>query len=185
MKALSKLAIVLGVLRQPGYKWLFLLIWFIVLSIFIWLTRLNLLAYIFTQAQLDLTGKLVFVAKSYLNLFVAGLSPLPFSIIVFSMVAAASFTLVAYLARQSGKLSPTGTAGGKAMGAMVLGHVLSCGTSLSIPLVSVFLGAGSFVGGSRALVYVAMGVAANMLGTWLMMRELSRAATRVASLSAA
>lgn len=178
----NTIAVTRTVLTRPGYMWLFLLIWFLVLSVFTWLTRLNLLAYIFTEAQLDPLGKLLFIIQSYLNLFATALSPLPFTIIVFSFVTAVSFTLVTFLARQGSKLSGSRASGGKAVGTMVLAHILSCGTSLTIPLVTALIGAGSFIGGSRAWVYISMGVVANLLGTWLMIRESKRAASRISSL---
>lgn len=161
------------------YSLYFLLIWFITVTVFIWLINLNLLSYIIGSPLLTVVGKAVFVIEAYLNYFRYLDNPVALSSIVFSFLVALNFTLIVYLWKQAKKRSASVGTNAGAFVAMVGSHCISCGTSLVAPLVTAFAGSGAFFSAERAFAGQAISTAANLLGIALVVWSIRSVSQRI------
>lgn len=164
---------------RPGYKWLVIKTWLIVLALFIWLPQINLLAYILFQAPLGFGDKLAFVWSNSVRIFSLLMNPLVFSMVVFSVLTAVSVALLIFMIRTSklmhsnyrmNKKSQVGVAT-----AAIGSHVLSCGGTLLIaPLFPALSGTNSVIGGTGANVNLWLGTGANVIGIALVLIAINR-----------
>lgn len=170
----NKLKTIFFVLSQPGYKTLLVLVWFLVITLFLWLPQLNLLAYIFTQAPIDTTSKLSFFFEYYGRVLSGISNPIIFSLITFSVLTALSIVLLVYLVRASRASSShfhgTGKAYSGVAAAAVGSHVLSCGgTLLLASLFPAFSGTSTIIGGSGVTINIWLSTTANLIGTGIVL----------------
>lgn len=102
-------AVTKRVLGQRPYLIRFLVIWFVTITIFIWLININLLAYILTLPVLDAPEKLGFIADAYVNYFRYMNNPVALSSVIFSLLVTLNFTLLLFLWREGKRRSTMAT----------------------------------------------------------------------------
>lgn len=163
-------AVIKGVLRRGYYFRYYLLIWFITVTIFIWLININLLAYIVSSPDLTATGKIGFIASAYVNYFKYLTNPTALTSVIFSLLVSINFTLILYLWKEAKLKNNTAGSNAGAFVAMIGSHCVSCGTSLFAPLVTAVAGSSTFLSAERANASLFLTTAANLLGialvTW-------------------
>ncbi len=163
-------------LRQPRYLLRFVFLWLIVLGIFLWINRINLLIYIFTQSPLSVVDKILFVMSAYLKALVYALNPIVFSTLVFSLLTSLNLVLLTVMVRlDSGVKRVSGSQAG-ALGAAAGSHILSCGGTLLLsPLFPALAGAGAVISeGPGVGINVVLATFANLIGIAIMIRSINK-----------
>lgn len=156
--------------------------WFVVLGLFLWINRLNLLFYFFSQTSISLAQKLGLFFGAYKNVFLYGANPLMASLIVFSLVTAVNLVLLVFLVRQ-GARTRQGKYQAGALSVAVGSHVLSCGgTLLLAPIFPALAGTGAIIGGTGTAINQGLGTIANVAGILLMVYSIRRTSRHVAPL---
>lgn len=179
MKLKTSWYVLRAMFDRPGYKWLVIKTWLIVLILFLWLPRINLLAYIFTQAPLSIGGKLGFVWDDFTRLLSSLTNPIILSMVTFSILTALSITLLIFLIRTSKRLHTDYRTNKKAQvgvaTAAIGSHILSCGgTLLLAPIFPALSGSSSILGGTGATVNLWLGTSANLAGILLVLIAINR-----------
>ena len=157
----------LKVLTDRKYFFVFLAVWFLTVTLFIWLINVNLLTFILSSTNLSTDAKLSFIASAYANYFRYFANPVALSSIIFSFLAAINFTLLIYLWREGSKQSNLRRLNSGAFVAMLGSHCISCGTSLVAPLVTALAGSGAFISAQRATTSLVIATLANLIGITL------------------
>ena len=176
-----------SILRLPGYKLLLALLWLLVLTLFLWLPQVNLLAYIFTQAPLNFGGKISFFLDYYVRVLSGIGNPIVLSMVVFSILTAISIVLLIFMVRTSKRLRVRHPGHNKAysgVAAAAFGsHVLSCGgTLLLASIFPAFSGASSILGGSGVTINLWMGTGANIIGISIVLYTINKLGKDIAGL---
>lgn len=156
----------LSVLRQ--HKLTFFITWFITLSFFLWVTKLNLLAYIFGQPSITPVGKVLFVLGAYVNYFTYIISPVALTSLIFTVLAAANITLLIHFTRNA-KRSGMVKGNTGALVALIGSHCLSCGGSLAAPLITALAGTGTYFSAERFATGQLLATGANLVGIILIL----------------
>lgn len=173
------------VLAKPAYFILFLVFWFLTVTVFIWLLNINLLSYILASPDLSSGAKLSFVTGAYANYFRYFTNPAALSSIVFSLLAAANFTLLFYLWRRGSRIANNAKLNSGALAAMLGSHCISCGTSLLAPVLTALTGSGgAFISAQRANTSLAIATLANLIGVALIVWSIRKVSTSIARLEA-
>ena len=161
--------LLLAILRLPGYKFLLLWLWLLVLTIFLWLPQLNLAAYIATQAPLDFGGKLNFFLEYYGRVLSGIGNPIVLTMLIFSILTATSILMLIFMIRTSRRMKVQHHSHSKAFSgvaaAAVGSHILSCGGTLLIASIfPAFSGTSAVLGGTGANVNLWLATTANIIG---------------------
>ena len=170
-----------------GYKWLVIRTWLVVLVLFLWLPRINLLSYILTQAPLSIGGKLGFIWDDLTRVVSSLTNPIVLSMVVFSVLTALSIALLIFMVRTSKRMNTNYHANKKSLGgvatAAIGSHVLSCGgTLLLAPLFPALSGSGSVLGGTGANINLWLGTSANLIGITLVLIAINRTSRDMAKM---
>lgn len=169
--------VIKAVLKQR--KGTFCLAWFITLSFFLWVTKVNLLAYILTQSGLNAAGKAIFILGAYVNFFSYIASPVALTSLIFSVLAAINITLLIYFAEGAQRTGAVkGNAG--ALVAVVGSHCLTCGGSLAAPIITALAGTGTYFSAERFATGQILASGANILGIVLMLYSIRGVVRRFA-----
>lgn len=151
--------------RRPYFRY-FLLLWFITISIFLWLVNINLLAYILGSPVLTPFGKIDFIFDIYLNFFKID-NPVNLSRAVFSLLLAINLTLLIFVWRAGKQRLGAVKSNSGALVAMVGSHCVACGTSIVVPLVTALAGSGAYFSAERFAATQLLATGANLLGVIL------------------
>lgn len=185
MKLIRQLLV--SILRLPSYELLFALLWLFVLTLFLWLPQISLLAYIVTQAPLTLGGKISFFMDYYTRVLSGIGNPIVLSMVIFSVLTALSIMLLIFMIRTSRRMDLRYQAHGKAYSgvaaAAVGSHILSCGgTLLLASIFPAFSGASAILGGSGVTINLWMGTGANLIGISIVLYTINKLTKDVASM---
>lgn len=166
----------LQLLRQPGFVVRLLVIWAAVLAVFLWINRINLLLYIFTQSPLPLVGKILFFLGVYPAVVVNISNPVVLSTVIFAFLTAMNLLLLAAMIRFDNQVKANRGVQAQALTAAAGSHILSCGGTLLLsPLFPALAGAGALVGGGPAVaVNIGLGTFANIIGILIMVRSINK-----------
>jgi hypothetical protein len=137
----------LQVIRLPEYLSVAILTSFFMAGLIIWSLNLDLLAYIFFQAPIDLFEKIRFFLNGYTSIVTNITNAQSSGIALFSILFGVNTALIIYVLRRRGlKAIPKKSGSGAFVLAIISGGCFACGTSLLAPLLAT-LGAtsGSFV----------------------------------------
>lgn len=161
--------LLLAILRLPGYKLLLLGVWFLILTLFLWLPQINLAAYILTQAPLDFVGKLSFFLDYYGRVLSGISNPTVLTMVIFSLLTTISILMLIFMIRTSKRIKLQYHSHGKAfsgVAAVAVGsHILSCGgTLLLASIFPAFSGTSAVLGGTGANVNLWLATTANVIG---------------------
>lgn len=183
----KKLYIILNVLKPLNYKLLLLLIWFLVITLFLWLPQVNLLAYIFTQAPMDTASKFGFFIEYYGRVLSGIGNPIILSLIIFSILTALSVVLLIYLIRNSKGSGSHYHGSGKAYSgvaaAAVGSHILSCGGTLFLAsLFPAFSSSSTIIGGSGVVINIWMSTVANLIGISIVLYTINKLSKAIAGI---
>lgn len=159
-------AVVWGVLRQR--KGTFILVWWLTLSFFLWVTKVNLLVYILSQSSLNQVNKLVFIIGVYVSLFTYIANPVALTSLIFSLLAATNITLLIHFAKLA-KQADVARVNAGALVAVIGSHCLSCGGSLVAPIIAAIAGTGTYLSAERFTAGQFLATGANILGIILML----------------
>ena len=166
------------VFRDKGYFGVLALSWVITLTLFLLISRSSVLAYVLLGGQFDAAGKLTFMAQIYTNFFAYIASPIVFTAFVFTALAALNVTLLVYMTRKmQRRVSGKGSLG--AAGAVIMSHVLSCGSSLLAPFFSALAGSSAYNDPGRLQVAAVFGVFLNLVGLVLILRSTAGVARHI------
>lgn len=170
----GNLQLIRAMFGLPGYKLLFFEVWLLVITLFLWLPQVNLLAYIFTQAPLGLTEKFSFFFGYYQRVLFTITNPTVLSMVIFTLLTALSVLLLVFLVRTSKRMNIKSKSNKKAqvgVAATAVGsHILSCGgTLLLAPLFPALSGTSAILGGSGATTNQWLGISANLTGIVLVL----------------
>jgi hypothetical protein len=166
------------VFRNRAYAWVLALAWLITLTLFLLISRSSVIVYMLLSNQFSVATKLSFMWSVYRNYFTYLASPIVFTAFVFTLLAALNITLLIYMARalqQRG--SRAGSAG--AAGAVIVSHVLSCGSSLLAPFFSALAGSSAYNDPGRYAVAAGFGTILNIVGLILILRSTSGVAAHI------
>lgn len=163
-------------LRRPRAVVLWLLIWAAVLAVFLWINRINLLLYIFSQSPLSFIGKVAFFFNIYPAVLANISNPVVASVVIFAGLTALNLLILLTMLRSD---KPSKTSRGvqtQALAAAAGSHILSCGGALLLsPLFPALSGASSLVGGGPGVaINVGLGTFANLIGSMIMIRSINK-----------
>ena len=175
----TEYAVTKRVLAQRPYLVRFLLLWFATVTTFIWLININLLAYILSSPVLSGSGKVAFIASTYVNFFKYLDNPVALSSAVFSLLVALNFTLLLFLWKEGKRRKIMSTSNAGAFAAMIGSHCISCGTSLVAPLITAVAGPSAYFSAERATTGLLFATAANVLGIALVLWSIHQVAKRI------
>lgn len=180
-------ALIISILKLPGYKMLLVVLIFIALTLFLWFPQMNLFYYIIAQAPLSLLGKIDFIVNYYPRVLTNITSPIVFSMIVFSILTAISILLLIFMIRTSNKMHTHQKMHGgiySGVAAVAVGaHVLSCGGTLL--LASVFpaiAGASTILGGRGVTINTWLSTGANIIGIAIVIYLISKLVREIVSM---
>lgn len=169
------------VLRNKRYLLYFFLLWFVTVTVFIWLININLLAYVLNSPDLTTTVKIGFISSSYVNYFKYLNNPVALSSVIFSVLVAVNFTLLIFLWKEGKQRSNLARSNAGAFAAMIGSHCISCGTSLVAPLITAFAGSGAFLSAERATTSIVIATGANILGIIIILWSIKGVVKRIRS----
>lgn len=176
-----------SIVYLPGYKLLLALLWLLVLTIFLWLPQVNLLAYILTQAPLDLGGKVSFLLEYYVRVLSGIGNPAVLSMVIFSVLTAISIMLLIFMVRTSRRMKLQYQMHGKVysgVAAAAIGsHMLSCGGMLLLASVFPALsGTSTILGGNGAIVNLWLSTGANLIGISIVVYTINKLSKDIAGM---
>ncbi len=157
---------IMEVLKQR--KGTFILVWFMTLSFFLWVTKINLLAYILSQSGLTAAGKIMFIVSVYVNFFTYIVNPVALSSLIFTILAATNITLLIHFARSAQRTGVVKANTGTVV-AVIGSHCLTCGGSLAAPIITALAGTGTYFSAERLATGQLLATGANILGIILML----------------
>ncbi len=167
------------ILNRPGYKLLWLKVWVVVLFLFLWVPRINLLAYIFTQAPISFVDKITYVFKDFATQLASITNPVILSMFIFSILTAFSIVLLIFMVR-TGRLMNSETRTNRRVHAGVAiaaigSHILSCGgTLLLAPIIPALAGSSTILGGPGVTINLWLATTANLAGITLVLIAINR-----------
>lgn len=181
------IGIIQAMLDVPGYRFRLLKVWLIVLFLFLWLPRINLLAYIFFEAPISFGAKLAYVFKDFGQLITSISNPVILSMFIFSFLTALSIVLLVFMVRTGRLLQVKSNSQKKAysgVGVAAIGsHILSCGgTLLLAPLFPALIGSNEFLGSRGANINLWLATSANLIGIALVIFAISRTGSHIAKM---
>ncbi len=181
------LNLIRAMLEVPGYRLRLLVVWLVILFLFLWLPRINLLAYIFTQAPLNATDKASYIFKDFGQQVGSLTNPIVLSTFVFSLLAALSVVLLIFMVRTGKRLNTKSAINKKAYAgiatAAIGSHVLSCGgTLLLAPLLPALAGTGVVLGGPGVTINLWLATAANLAGSALVLVAIVRTSRHLSNM---
>lgn len=156
-------SVIKQILKLRPYSRYFLLIWFITVSVFLWLVNIDLLAYILSSPVLTFIGKIDFIIEAYLNFFKIDNS-ISLSRAIFSFLLAINLTLLVFLWRVGKQRLGIVKSNSGALLAMVGSHCVACGTSLVAPLITALAGSGAYFSAERFAATQLIATGANAFG---------------------
>jgi hypothetical protein len=165
----NNLTKILSVIKSPVYFWLFIFVWFVVITIFLWLPQVNLLAYIVSQAPLDSMGKISFILEYYGQVLFSIGNPIVLTLVIFSGLTALSIVLLIHLLRVGRENNIHVRTHGKAYSGVFAAafgsHLFSCGGTLFLAaLFPAFSGGSAILGGSGVTINLWMSTGVNIIG---------------------
>lgn len=166
-------------LSRPGYKLRLLVAWIIVLALFLWLPRINLLSYIFTQAPISFSEKLSYIFEDFARIASALNNPIVISTLIFSILTAVSIVLLIFMFKTSRLLNTKASKQSKTLIGVATtsigSHLLACGgTILLAPIFPALAGTSAVLGGTGATVNLWLATSANILGIALVIFAIQR-----------
>jgi hypothetical protein len=184
----KKLYAISAVLKPAKYKLLLGLVWFLVITLFLWLPQVNLLAYIFTQAPMDFSSKIGFFVEYYGRVLSGIGNPIIFSLVIFSILTALSIVLLVYMVRNAKGHDLNYHGSGKAYSgvaaAAVGSHILSCGgTLLLASLFPAFSSSSTIIGGSGVTINIWMSTIANLIGIGIVLYTINKLSKDISKIS--
>ena len=163
--------------RRPYFRY-FLLLWFITISIFLWLVNVNLLAYILSSPILTPIGKINFILDTYFDFFTID-NPVSLSRLAFSLLLAINLTLLVFLWRVGKQRLGAVKSNSGALVAMIGSHCVACGTSLVAPLITALAGSGAYFSAERFAATQLLATGANILGICFILWSIRGIAKRI------
>lgn len=167
------------ILRTRPYFRYFLLLWFLTVTLFIWLININLLAFVLTAPVFTAVERADFILSAYANFFRYLNNPVALSSVIFSILVAVNFTLIVFLWREGKQRVKTAGGNVGAFVSMVGAHCVSCGTSLVAPLVTALAGSGAYFSAERFAATQMLATGANLLGITLILWSTKRTIKRI------
>lgn len=175
---MKSFSLIKKVIRTRPYLRYFLLLWFITISIFLWLVNLNLLAYILSSPVLTPLGKVDFIFDTYFSFFTFD-NPVSLSRLIFSLLLAINLTLLVFLWRAGKQRLGVVKSNSGALIAMIGSHCVACGTSLVAPLVTALAGSGAYLSAERFAATQLLATGANILGIILIVWSIRGVTKRI------
>lgn len=185
MSTNRKLQVITAALQPLNYKLLLVLVWVFVITLFLWLPQINLLAYIFMQAPMDTASKFSFFLEYYGRVLSNVDNPIVFSLVIFSLLTALSIVLLTYMIRHAKVMNrPYRGSGGAYSGiaaAAAGSHVLSCGGVLFIAaLFPAFSSTSTIIGGSGVTINLWLSTGANLVGIAIVLYTINKLCKEIA-----
>lgn len=180
MRQYSSVKYVLG--QQPYLNY-FLWLFFITVSLFIWLVNINLLVYILGSDALAISDKAAMISGAYVNFFLYMDNPVAISRAIFALLIALNTTLLIYLWRESKKRQGMARKNGGALVVMVGSHCIACGASFVAPLVTAIAGSTTYLSAERYAASQLLAMSAYIIGIILILWSIRGAAKSIALVS--
>lgn len=169
MNIQQNIHVIQAMFDRPGYKWLAIKTWIIVLILFLWLPRINLLTFILTKAPLTTGGKIQFMWQDFTRLASSLLNPIILSMLIFTLLTALSIVLLVFMIRTSRLLHTSYHSNKKSQVGVATAafgsHILSCGgTLLLAPIFPALSSSSTVTGGTGATINLWLATSANLIG---------------------
>lgn len=175
------------VFASPAYVALAALASLSFLGILIWALNLQLLGFIFARPELSLLEKLAFVGQGYVGYLMNLAGPLPFSGLLFSILAGINLAMLVWVLRRQARAAGSGArrSGIASVAALLGSGCAACGTGILAPVLAAATAGGTVFSSTRFLLVSAIGTILNVVGIALMLYSIAGLSKTVLSVSQA